>query len=480
MLTQRNYIGGEWVEPRTGETFYSLDPATAAPIAEVPRSGGEDVDLAVTAAREALESSEWREISPVERGRLMLRIAGAIRENAEELARWECLDSGKPLRDARNDVIGAARYFEYYSGVVDKYGGRTIPFGPRYTVYTLREPIGITAHIVPWNYPMTTACRSIAAAIAMGNTVVAKPAEQTPITALKLAELATRAGLPKGVFNVVTGFGPESGAPLAAHPGVNHISFTGSVETGQIILQLAAKNVTPVSLELGGKSPNIVFADADLAQALEGAIRAIFTNAGQMCSAGSRLFVEQSCHEPFLRALKDRAEQLTIGPGIEDPDLGPVISEEQRERVLSYIEIGRKEGAVVATGGGPPSDARLRKGYFIAPTILDRVENGMRVAQEEIFGPVLTVLTFRTLDEVATLANTTDYGLAAGIYTRDVSKAHRLAAEIKAGHVYINDYLGGGAEFPFGGYKKSGYGRERGLEGLENYTQIKTVFVRIR
>jgi acyl-CoA reductase-like NAD-dependent aldehyde dehydrogenase len=351
--------------------------------------------------------------------------------------------------------------------------------GQRSLNYTVREPVGVTAHITPWNYPVAIATRGIAPALAAGNTVVHKPAEQTPLTALELGEIALEAGLPAGVLNVTPGFGPEAGAALAKHPGIHHLTFTGSVETGTRVMQMAAENVVPVTLELGGKSPNIVFADATLEPAIRGALQAIFQNAGQTCSAGSRLLLEESVHDRFVSTLAKETEQLRLGYGLTDPDLGPIVSEEQLERVLSYLEIGKREGATVVTGGTRAEDGELQHGFFIRPTLFDDVQNSMRIAREEIFGPVLTILTFRDSEEALQIANDNPYGLVAGIWTRDISKAHALAARLKAGQVYINNYFGGGVAAPFGGYKKSGFGREKGLEALAHYTQVKNVCVAI-
>jgi acyl-CoA reductase-like NAD-dependent aldehyde dehydrogenase len=404
-------------------------------------------------------------------------IAQLIRDHAEELAMMESLDSGKPLRQAKVDMETSAQYFEFYAGAADKLYGHTIPLGQRYLDYTVREPMGVTAHITPWNYPLAIASRGIAPALAAGNTVMHKPAEQTPLTALRLGELAMAAGLPPGALNVVPGFGPDAGAALAKHPGIHHLTFTGSVETGRLVMQMAAENVVPVTLELGGKSPNIVFADAPLEPAIKGAMQAIFQNAGQTCSAGSRLVVEESAHERFVSTLAQATEQLRLGHGLTDPDLGPIVSEEQLERVLSYLEIGRQEGATVVTGGTRAAEGELKRGFFVRPTLFDAVQSSMRIAQEEIFGPVLAILTFREPEEALQLANATSYGLVAGIWTRDIGKAHHLAARIKAGQIYINNFFGGGVAAPFGGYKKSGFGREKGLEALQHYTQVKNVCV---
>jgi aldehyde dehydrogenase (NAD+) len=476
---KRHLIGGEWVASRSGATLPTLDPATGRELAHLARGDAADVDAAVGAARQAFATGAWPAMAPAERGRLLLRVAALIRGEAEALALTESLDTGKPLSQARADVEVAARYFEYYGGVADKILGHTIPIAPGILDYTLREPWGVAAQIIPWNYPIQIGARGIAPALAAGNTVVVKPAEEAALTVLRLGELCQQAGLPPGVLNIVTGYGPEAGAALAAHPGINHLTFTGSVEVGVLVSQAAAANVVPVALELGGKSPNIVFADADLEQAVPTVVRSIIQNAGQTCSAGSRLLVEASAADAVVEAVRQRFAGLRLGPGREDPDLGPVITAAQRERVLSLIETGRRQGARVLVGGGVPDDPRLADGFFVQPTLLADVAPDAAVAQQEIFGPVLTVIPFRDVDEAVAVANGTPYGLVAAVWTRDVAKAHALAARIRAGQVFVNTYgAGGGVEMPFGGYGKSGYGREKGLEALLAYTQVKNVCIR--
>lgn len=470
-------IGGEWHAGARKEVFSTIDPGNGEVLAEVARGYEEDIQQAVGAAQHAFEHTEWASDHPRKRATVLYRIAQRIREHAEELAVTESLDSGKPLRQAKQDVESSAQYFEFYAGAADKLFGHTIPLGSRYLDYTVREPIGVTAHITPWNYPLAVATRGIAPALAAGNTVVHKPAEQTPLTALRLGELAIEAGLPAGVLNIVPGFGPDAGAALAKHPGINHLTFTGSVQTGTVVMQMAAENVVPVTLELGGKSPNIVFADTNFEPAVKSALRAIFQNAGQTCSAGSRLLLEESIHDRFVAALAKETERLRLGHGLSDPDLGPIVSEEQLERVLGYLDVGKREGAKVVTGGSRAEEGELKRGFFVHPTLFDDVQGSMRIAQEEIFGPVLAILTFRGPEEALNIANDTPYGLVAGIWTRDIGKAHYLAARIKAGQIYINNYFGDGVAAPFGGYKKSGFGREKGLEALEHYTQVKNVCV---
>ncbi len=475
--TRKMLINGEWTEGTKRDTFPTIDPANREVLAEVARGHEEDIDQAVEAAQRALTRADWAGIPHAARGRILNRIAALIRTHAEELAHMETLDCGKPLSQAKNDMETAAQYFEYYAGVADKLFGTTIPISNQYLDYTVREPIGVTAHIVPWNFPLAIASRGVAPALAAGNTVVLKPAEQTPLTALRLGELAMEAGLPPGVLNVVPGFGHDAGAHLAGHPRINHVTFTGSVETGIAVMKAAADNVVPVTLELGGKSPNIVFADAGFDAAIAGAMKAIFSNAGQVCSAGSRLLIQQDIHDQFVQELARRTAQLRLGPGLDDPDLGPIVSEEQFQRVLQYLEAGKKEGAKVVTGGEPATDDQLRQGFFVKPTLFDAVQPDMRIAQEEIFGPVLSIIPFRDVEDALEIANGVSYGLVAAIWTRDIGKAHRLAAQIKAGQIFINNYFGGGVATPFGGYKKSGFGREKGMEALHSYTQVKNVCV---
>jgi aldehyde dehydrogenase (NAD+)/betaine-aldehyde dehydrogenase len=438
-----------------------------------------DVDRAVHSAQTALESKAWGGAAPAERGRIMIRIAQALRDQAEDLATLESRDNGKPLRQARTDVQVAARYFEFFAGIADKLMGNTIPLGPGYLDYTVREPIGVSAQIIPWNYPIQIGARGVAPAIAAGCTVVLKPAEDAPMTALRLGEIALACGLPPGVLNVLPGMGPEAGAALASHPGINQLTFTGSVSVGIAVAKMAADNVVPVVMELGGKSPNIVFADADLELTVQGVANAIFQNAGQTCSAGSRLLVQRKGHDELVARLIERAKGMRVGPGVSDPDMGPIISKKQLEMIEGYVKIGQSEGAEVTAGGTRPSDPALGKGFFFQPTLLDRVSPDMRVAQEEIFGPVLAIITFDEIEEAIAIANRSQYGLVAGVWTRDINKAMTVASRIKAGQVYINTYgAGGGVELPFGGYKKSGYGREKGLESLTSYTQVKNVCVK--
>jgi acyl-CoA reductase-like NAD-dependent aldehyde dehydrogenase len=478
-VTEKLIINGEHVAASDGQTFDVFDPSSGERLATVAKATKADIDRAVQSARAALESKAWGGVAPAERGRIMWRMAQAIRERAEELATLESQDNGKPLRQSRTDVQVAARYFEFFAGIADKIMGNTIPLGPGFLDFTVREPIGVSAQIVPWNYPIQIGGRGIAPALAAGCTIVLKPSSEAPMTALRLGEIGLACGLPPGVLNVVPGTGSEAGVALASHPDINQLTFTGSVDVGVQVAKLAAGNVVPVVMELGGKSPNIVFADADLDLAAAGVANAIFQNAGQTCSAGSRLLVERGAKSALLERLAARAETMRIGPGVSDPDMGPIISSRQRETIERYIAVAREEGATIAAGGGRPSDPALAGGYYLQPTLLDGVSPDMRVAQEEIFGPVLAIIEVEDVEEAAAVANKTQYGLVAGIWTRDINKAMALASRIKAGQVYVNTYgAGGGVELPFGGYKKSGYGREKGLESLASYTQVKNVCVK--
>ncbi len=470
-------IGGHQVS--SDVTFADVDPSIGQPFAEVARCGATEVDLAVRAARDSFEQV-WLRTTAAERARALHAFAEVIRRDREDLSLLESRDTGKPLRQARVDVEVAARYFEFYAHTAEALFGDTIPVSSDIFAYTLREPYGVTGHIVPWNYPIQIGSRTIAPALAAGNCCVLKPASEAPLTTLRLGELALEAGFPPGALNVVPGHGSEVGAALASHPGIDHLSFTGSVQTGKTVAQAAALNCVPVTLELGGKSPNIVFADADLDAALPMIVNSIIQNAGQTCSAGSRLLVEETIHARVVDSIASRFRDLRIGPGPTDPDLGPLISSEQRELVLGHVDRAKTEARLVYGGQQPSRGDALADGFYFLPTLFDEVDPGTAIAQEEVFGPVLAVTPFRDLEEACAYGNGTGYGLIAAIWTRDVARAHWLARELAAGQVYINTYgAGGGVELPFGGRKLSGYGREKGFEALFAYTQSKTVAVRL-
>jgi acyl-CoA reductase-like NAD-dependent aldehyde dehydrogenase len=471
----RMFLSGERVWARSGATFGAVDPATAEVFAKVALGDKADVDTAVASAQAAMGA--WAGLPPVRRVRLLNRLAGLLRERSREFAELESLDVGKPLRQAEDDVAAAASYFEYFAGVADKVFGSSIPLGKGFVDFTLREPLGVSAQIVPWNYPLRLASRGIAPALACGNAVVAKPAADAGLSVIKLAELAMEAGLPAGVINAVTG-GRETGAALASHPGINHIAFTGSVPTGIAIMKAAADNVVPVTLELGGKSANIVFADADLERAAASAATTLMQNSAQTCTAPTRLLLEESAHDRFVELLSSRIKKIRMGRGLDNPDMGPVVSERQMQRVLGYIEAGAGDGATALTGGRRADIPELAAGYFIEPTLLDGVARGTVLEQEEIFGPVLTVTTFRSVEEAIAIANGTPYGLVTGVWTGDLSKALTVATAVKSGQVRVNSYsVEGSIGLPFGGYRRSGFGREQGVEALANYTQVKNVMI---
>jgi len=477
-LPEGHFINGAFEKPLHNKTMESFDPGRGEAFASFAAGTAEDIDTAVASSRHAFETV-WRDTAPVERGRILHRTAQLILEHLDRLAVAESLDSGKPLQEALGDVQGAARVFEYYAGACDKLQGESFPLAGDYMGYSVHEPIGVTAHIIPWNFPISTAARGVAPALAAGCTVVAKPAEQTPFTALMLAELLSKAGLPDGVCNVITGTGVEAGAPLTAHPDIDHITFTGSVVTGQRVMKTAADEVTRLVLELGGKSPVVVLDDCDREAALSGVMGAIFENAGQICSAGSRLVIEKGIHSDFVQELVSRAKNLKLGHGLRQPDMGPVNSSEHLQKVAGFIDRAKDGGAEVVAGGNTTQDPETGKGWFFEPTIVDRVGAKDELAQEEVFGPVLTVQVADDADHALALANDCQYGLVAGVYTQDFGKAHRLARRIDAGQVYINEYFAGGIEVPFGGNKKSGFGREKGLEGLISYCKTKSIAAKI-
>lgn len=469
-------IGGEWREAADGRWLDILDPSTGAVLGRLARGGAQDIAAAVAAARAAFEHRAWRDMLPAQRGQLLQRMGQLIRRHADELARLEVLDTGKAISVARADVAIAASYYEYYGGFADKIQGETIPVNATHLTYTVREPRGVCAIIVPWNFPIQTSSRGLAPALAAGNAVVMKPAEEACLTPLRLGQLALEAGFPPGIVNVVPGIGEEAGAALSSHSGINHITFTGSVETGVAVTRAAAGNVVPVVLELGGKGPHLVFDDARLDQALSIVARAAFRVSGQSCSSGSRLIIHERIAGAFVERLAAQVAMLRVGRGEDDPDLGPLISKRQQDRVQSYIAIGQQEGARLVASGSLPSDPALEQGFFVAPTVFDHVAPELRIFQEEIFGPVLVVTTFADEDEAIRLANDTPYGLVAGIWTESLGRAHRVARQLQAGNIYVNNWASGtGVATPFGGYKKSGIGREKGLETFHHYTQSKAV-----
>jgi len=465
----RMYIDGAWVEARDGATFDTYDPATGAVIAAVPRAAGADVAMAVAAARRTFDDGTWGvAVAERDRARILFRMAELVRDQRDALAELEVRDCGKPLADAIADIDEVAFMYEYYAGWATKIAGDIPPVGPDAMSLVVKEPVGVCGLIVPWNYPMLMASQKVAPALAAGCTVVLKPAEQTPLTALRLAAIAEAAGLPAGVLNVVTGLGPEAGAPLLTDPAVDKISFTGSKDVGKLIQRTCADQLKRVTLELGGKSPNIVFADADLAGAVPGTCGGVFGNQGEVCSAGSRVFVERSVYDEVLDAMTKVAGQIRLGRGL-DPDttMGPLVSLEQQRRVEDYVDIGRREGASVAFAGDRPTDPELANGYFVAPTIFEASSNDLRISREEIFGPVMTVIPFDGVDQAIGLANATEYGLAAAIWTRDINKALRTAKAVRAGVVWINDSQPAPTESLWGGYKQSGIGRELGPYALD-------------
>ena len=468
-------IDGQWVEAASGKTFPVYNPATGEVMAHVAEGDKEDINRAVQAARKAFESGPWRKMSASERGQIIYRLADLIEKNVDEFAQLESLDNGKPLTLARAaDVPLTIDHFRYMSGWATKIEGNTIPIAGDYFSYTLREPIGVVGQIIPWNFPLLMAAWKLGAALAVGCTVVLKPAEQTPLSALRLGELILEAGFPAGVVNIVPGYGETAGAALAAHDDVDKVAFTGSTEVGKLIVQAAAGNLKKVSLELGGKSPNIVLGDTEVPAAIAGAANAIFFNQGEVCSAGSRLFVQKNVFDQVVEGVAAQAKKIKVGPGF-DPStqMGPLVSDEQLARVTGYLKAGEDEGANSIVGGHRYGD----RGYFVEPTVIVNTNKDMKIVREEIFGPVVVAQPFDDLDEIAAIANDTIYGLAAGIWTRDISKAHKLAKLLRAGTVWVNCYSVFDAALPFGGYKQSGWGREMGHEVLNNYTEVKSVTI---
>jgi aldehyde dehydrogenase (NAD+) len=472
----RLLIDNRWVDPADGGHFETYDPATGEVIAEVAAGTAADVDKAVRAARGALESGPWATMDAADRGKLLFDLADLVERHSEELAALESLNCGKTITDSVGDMQGVVNTLRYYAGWADKIEGKTVPVRGSFLSYTLREPVGVVGQIIPWNFPLLMLAWKWGPALACGNTVVLKPAEQTPLTALRVGELAVEAGFPAGVVNIINGFGETAGDALVAHPGVDKIAFTGHVDTAKIIQKRAAETLKRTTFELGGKSPNIIFADADLDAAVAGAFHAIYFHGGQCCTAGSRLFVEAPVKDEFVGRLAEKAKARKVGDPL-DPatEQGPQVSQEQMDKILGYVDLGRKQGAKLLAGGARVGD----RGFFVEPTIFDDVRDDMAIARDEIFGPVVSVLPFRGLDEIVPRANDTTYGLAAAIWTKDIDKAHLLAKRVKAGTVWVNCYHVVDTTTPFGGYKMSGQGRENGEAALEHYTEIKTVTVKL-
>jgi aldehyde dehydrogenase (NAD+) len=471
-------INNEWVNSVSGKRFPTINPATGEVICEVAEADAADVDKAVKAARAAFTSGEWSKMSATQRGELLYKLADLIEQNIAELARLETLDNGKPLNDSLNaDLALVIACYRYYAGWADKIQGKTIPINGPYFCYTRHEPVGVVGQIIPWNFPLLMQAWKLAPALATGNTVVLKTAEQTPLSALRIGELIIEAGFPPGVVNILSGYGPTAGAAISHHMDIDKVAFTGSTEVGHLIMEAAAKsNLKRVTLELGGKSPNIVFADADMNAAIAGSHNALFFNQGQCCCAGSRLFVEESCYDEFVERSVQRAKDRIVGDPFDDKtEQGPQVDQEQFNKVMGYIESGMREGAQMLCGGSQIGD----QGYFIQPTVFADVRDDMKIAQEEIFGPVMSIIKFKDINEVIERANKTMYGLAAAVWTKDISKAHAIANSVRAGTVWVNCYDVFDAAAPFGGFKQSGIGRELGEYGLQQYTEIKTVTIKL-
>lgn len=475
-IPQAHFIDGKWCQSQNRKSFETIDPSTEQVLGMVARGGADEIDLGVQAAHRALKG-DWHTLTPAERGRLMFRVADLLEADAEQFALLETLDTGKPVQESLGDMAGVCATLRYNAGAADKMEGSTIPLGRDVVDFTMFEPIGVTAHIVPWNFPLGMVARSVAPALAAGCTVVIKPAEQSPLTALAFAELCQRAGVPDGVVNTVAGFGEDAGAALVSHPLVRGITFTGSTQTGRKIYASAAQGLKPVVLELGGKNPMVVFEDADLERAAVDALDGAFGNSGQVCSSSSRLLLHSSIKDEFLGRLAEKAAQLTVGSGLDNCDLGPLVSKQQYAKVTSYLDAGRASGARFILGGGRPEG--LGRGYFIAPTIIDGVAPGSGLACDEIFGPVAVAMSFDRPEEALALANGLGFGLVAGIYSRDISRALSFARDVEAGSVWVNGWFIGGVQAPTGGIKESGIGRERGLPGIRNYLTIKNIGIRL-
>jgi aldehyde dehydrogenase (NAD+) len=474
-LQTKLLIDGQWRDSLSGKTFATVNPATEEVIAEVAEGDAADIDLAVKAARKAFDSGPWRRMDARDRGRLLNRLADLIEQNVDELAELETLDNGKPIAESRNgDLPLVIDCFRYYAGWADKIHGQTVPIRGNYFCYTKREPVGVAGQIIPWNFPLLMVAWKWCPALAAGCTIVLKPAEQTPLTALRVGELALEAGFPAGVINIVPGFGETAGAALVRHPGVDKLAFTGEGRTAQIIMANAAESLKRITFELGGKSPNIVFADADLDAAVEGSLIGMYLNQGQCCCAGTRLFVQEQVHDAFVEKLAAKVKARKLGDPLDQAtEMGPQVDKAQFDKIMSYIDKGKAQGARCVAGGERHGD----QGFFIKPTIFADVRDDMAIARDEIFGPVLSVIKFREVDEVIERANTTDYGLAAAVWTRDIGKAHAIADRVRAGTVWVNCYDVFDAAAPFGGFKRSGIGRELGEKALDNYTELKTVTI---
>jgi aldehyde dehydrogenase (NAD+) len=476
-ITQtRLLINNQWVDPVDGGSFDTYNPATGQVIAKVAAAGPKDIDKAVKAARKALESGPWSTMDAADRGKLLFKLASLVDAHADELAKLESLNCGKTIKDSQGDMEGVANTLRYYAGWADKIEGKTVPVRGSFLSYTLRQPVGVVGQIIPWNFPLLMLAWKWGPALACGNAVVLKPAEQTPLTALRMGELAIEAGFPPGVVNILNGMGETTGAAIVVHPDIDKIAFTGHVDTAKIIQKAAADTLKRTTFELGGKSPNVIFADADMDSAVAGAFHAIYFHGGQCCTAGSRLFVEQKIHQEFVERLAEKSKERKIGDPL-DPktEQGPQVSKEQLDKILGYVELGQKQGATLLTGGHRVGD----KGFFVEPTIFDNVKDDMAIAKDEIFGPVVSVLPFKSLDDVMPRANNTTYGLAAAVWTKDIDKAHLFAKQVKAGTVWVNCYHVVDTTTPFGGFKMSGQGRENGEAALEHYTETKTVTIKL-
>ncbi|HEV8061366.1 MAG TPA: aldehyde dehydrogenase family protein [Gemmataceae bacterium] len=470
------FINNEWVDSSDRRTFQAYNPASGAVIAEVAEGTAADIDRAVKAARTALESGPWSKLDAADRGNLLFKLADLVEKNARDLAALESLNSGKTITDSLGDMQGVANCLRYYGGWADKIEGRTVPVRGSFLSYTLRQPVGVVGQIIPWNFPLLMMAWKLGPALACGNTIVMKPAEQTPLTALRMAEMIAEVGFPAGVLNVVNGFGETAGAALCTHPGVDKIAFTGHVDTAKIIQKATADTLKRLSFELGGKSPNVIFADANIDEAVAGAFHAIYFHGGQCCTAGSRLFVEERIRDEFVGKLAAKAKARLVGDPL-DPNTqqGPQVSQEQMDKILGYVDLGKKQGAKLVTGGQRVG----KQGFFVEPTIFDGVKDDMAISTDEIFGPVVSVLPFKNMTEVIDRANRTNYGLAAAIWTKDIDKAHLYAKQVKAGTVWVNCYHVVDTTTPFGGFKMSGHGRENGEAALELYTELKTVTIKL-